>query len=82
MRLPRRTLPAARVTTLSGPSFAGDVARGLPTAVAIAGEDEGLVESLMLALSHGAFRPYGAADLVGVEVAGAVKNVLAIAVAW
>jgi glycerol-3-phosphate dehydrogenase (NAD(P)+) len=73
------TLSGARVTTLSGPSFASDVARGLPTAVAIAGEDEELVESLMLALSHGAFRPYGATDLVGVEVAGAVKNVLAIA---
>lgn len=72
-------LPGARVATLSGPSFAIDVARGLPTAVAIAGEDTALVEDLMQALSHGAFRPYGATDLVGVEVAGAVKNVLAIA---
>jgi glycerol-3-phosphate dehydrogenase (NAD(P)+) len=55
------------------------VARGLPTAVAIAGTDAALVEALMLALSHGAFRPYGTGDLLGVEVAGAVKNVLAIA---
>ncbi|WP_374314153.1 NAD(P)H-dependent glycerol-3-phosphate dehydrogenase [Dongia sp.] len=72
-------LPDASVTALSGPSFAIDVARGLPTAVAVAGTDEGLVEDLMLALSHGAFRPYGTGDLLGVEVAGAVKNVLAIA---
>lgn len=72
-------LPAARITTLSGPSFAIDAARGLPTAVAIAGEDAALVEELMLALNHGAFRPYGSTDLLGVEVAGAAKNVLAIA---
>jgi glycerol-3-phosphate dehydrogenase (NAD(P)+) len=72
-------LPGVAVTTLSGPSFAIDVARGLPTAVAIAGEDEALVAALMLALSHGAFRPYGSTDILGVEVAGAVKNVLAIA---
>jgi glycerol-3-phosphate dehydrogenase (NAD(P)+) len=72
-------LPAARVTALSGPSFAIDVARSLPTAVAIAGTDGALVDDLMLALSHGAFRPYGSDDLAGVEVAGAVKNVLAIA---
>jgi glycerol-3-phosphate dehydrogenase (NAD(P)+) len=72
-------LPGVAVTALSGPSFAIDVARGLPTAVAIAGADGELVEALMQALSHGAFRPYGSTDLAGVEVAGAVKNVLAIA---
>lgn len=72
-------LPGVPVAALSGPSFAIDVARGLPTAVAIAGTDARLTEDLMLALSHGAFRPYGSTDLVGVEVAGAVKNVLAIA---
>lgn len=72
-------LPAARVTALSGPSFAIDAARSLPTAVAIAGTDGALVDDLMQALSHGAFRPYGSDDLAGVEVAGAVKNVLAIA---
>jgi glycerol-3-phosphate dehydrogenase (NAD(P)+) len=72
-------LPAAPVAILSGPSFAAEAARGLPTAVAIAGLDSALVERLMTALAHGAFRPYGADDPVGVEVAGAVKNVLAIA---
>lgn len=73
------TLPGIKVAALSGPSFAIDVARGLPTAVAIAAEDSALVERLMEALSHGAFRPYGSLDLVGTEVAGAVKNVYAIA---
>ncbi len=72
-------LPGTAVTALSGPSFAADAARALPTAVAIAGPDAALVDRLMLALSHGAFRPYGTSDLTGVEVAGAVKNVLAIA---
>lgn len=72
-------LPGVAVAALSGPSFAVDVARGLPTAIAIAGENAALVESLMEALSHGALRPYGSADLVGTEVAGAVKNVYAIA---
>ncbi|HVZ00694.1 MAG TPA: NAD(P)H-dependent glycerol-3-phosphate dehydrogenase [Dongiaceae bacterium] len=73
------TLPAVSVAILSGPSFAAEAARGLPTAVAIAGSDAGLVDRMMTALAHGAFRPYGADDPVGVEVAGAVKNVLAIA---
>jgi glycerol-3-phosphate dehydrogenase (NAD(P)+) len=73
------TLPAASIAILSGPSFAAEAARGLPTAVAIAGADADLVDRLMTALAHGTFRPYGADDPVGVEVAGAVKNVLAIA---
>jgi glycerol-3-phosphate dehydrogenase (NAD(P)+) len=72
-------LPAARMLTLSGPSFAAEAARGLPTAFAIAGTDQAAVQRLMEALAHGAFRPYGSEDPIGVEVAGAVKNVLAIA---
>jgi glycerol-3-phosphate dehydrogenase (NAD(P)+) len=72
-------LAAAPAIILSGPSFAAEAARGLPTAVVFAGERADLVEALMLALAHGAFRPYGSDDPTGVEVAGAVKNVLAIA---
>ena len=72
-------LAAASVIILSGPSFAAEAARGLPTAVALAGDDAGRVDALMAALAHGAFRPYGSDDPTGVEVAGAVKNVLAIA---
>jgi glycerol-3-phosphate dehydrogenase (NAD(P)+) len=74
-----KELPDQPVAVLSGPSFAAEAALGLPTAVCIATQLPGLAERLMLALSHGGFRPYGAADPIGVEVAGATKNVLAIA---
>jgi glycerol-3-phosphate dehydrogenase (NAD(P)+) len=73
------TLPDAPQAVLSGPSFAGEVARGLPGAVTLACADEALGEALMQTLSGPAFRPYLAPDLIGAEVGGAVKNVLAIA---
>ena len=73
------TLPEAPAAVLSGPSFAAEVARGLPSAVTLACADARLGEALMNALSAPAFRPYLADDLVGAEVGGAVKNVLAIA---
>jgi glycerol-3-phosphate dehydrogenase (NAD(P)+) len=72
-------LPDVPIAVLSGPSFAAAAAAGLPTAVVIASAEEALNQRLMEALSHGAFRPYGALDPIGVEVAGAAKNVLAIA---
>ena len=64
---------------LSGPSFAADVARGLPTAVTLAAKDLGLAEWLTQALGSGTFRPYHSTDVRGVEIGGAAKNVLAIA---
>ncbi len=64
---------------LSGPSFASDVARGLPTAVTLAARDVGLAERLSQALGSAAFRPYHSTDVRGVEIGGAAKNVLAIA---
>ncbi len=64
---------------LSGPSFAAEVARGLPTAVTLACPDEALGRMLLEALAAPSFRPYLSDDLVGAEAAGAVKNVLAIA---
>jgi glycerol-3-phosphate dehydrogenase (NAD(P)+) len=64
---------------LSGPSFAIDVAKGLPTAVTLACEDAALGEALMAAIGSPGFRPYLSDDLVGAEAGGAVKNVLAIA---
>ena len=73
------TLPAAPAAVLSGPSFAGEVARGLPSAVTLACADEALGEALMGTLSAPGFRPYLATDLIGAEVGGAIKNVLAIA---
>ncbi|MDB5511660.1 MAG: glycerol-3-phosphate dehydrogenase [Enterovirga sp.] len=76
----RDILPAARIAVLSGPSFAADVARGLPTAVALAAEDAGLAEDLAAALSGRSLRVYHGTDLRGVQIGGATKNVLAIAV--
>ena len=73
------TLPEAPAAVLSGPSFAADVSKGLPTAVTLACADTALGEALMETLSSPMFRPYLAADLIGAEVGGAIKNVLAIA---
>ena len=73
------TLPRAIPAVLSGPSFAADVARGLPTAVTLACEDEALGRALMEAIGRPAFRPYWSDDIIGAEIGGAVKNVLAIA---
>jgi glycerol-3-phosphate dehydrogenase (NAD(P)+) len=64
---------------LSGPSFAADVARGLPTAVTIAARDLGLAERLAQAIGSDTFRPYHTTDVRGVEIGGAAKNVLGIA---
>jgi glycerol-3-phosphate dehydrogenase (NAD(P)+) len=72
-------VPSARAAILSGPSFAADVARGLPTAVTLAAHDEALAASLAEALRSPTFRVYHSADTRGVEIGGAAKNVLAIA---
>ena len=72
-------LPAATQAVLSGPSFAADVARGLPAAVTIATADETLGEQLATALGYRNLRIYWSGDLIGVQLGGAVKNVLAIA---
>jgi glycerol-3-phosphate dehydrogenase (NAD(P)+) len=71
-------LPDAALAILSGPSFARDVARGLPTAVTIAAKGD-LAASLQTALSGPVFRPYASDDLTGVALGGAAKNVYAIA---
>jgi glycerol-3-phosphate dehydrogenase (NAD(P)+) len=71
--------PTAMPAILSGPSFAADVARGLPTAVTLAAEDESVAAELAKALASRTFRPYQSSDVRGVEVGGAAKNVLAIA---
>ena len=69
----------AEPAILSGPSFAADVARGLPTAVTLAARSEALAGALAGALGSPMFRPYHSTDLRGVEIGGAAKNVLAIA---
>jgi glycerol-3-phosphate dehydrogenase (NAD(P)+) len=71
--------PTALPAILSGPSFAADVARGLPTAVTLACADAGVAETLAQALGSATFRPYHSTDVRGVEIGGAAKNVLAIA---
>lgn len=72
-------MPEVPLAVLSGPTFAREVAEGRPTAVTLAAADPALAESLVAALGTRTFRPYAAADIVGVEIGGAVKNVLAIA---
>ncbi len=72
-------IPGHPLVVLSGPSFAVEVAREQPTAVVLAASDAALAETLQRALSTRTFRAYASADVVGVELAGALKNVIAIA---
>lgn len=71
--------PGRPLAVLSGPTFAGEVARGLPTAVTLATGDPVLGHALVAALGSRLFRPYLGHDVIGAEIAGAVKNVIAIA---
>jgi glycerol-3-phosphate dehydrogenase (NAD(P)+) len=72
-------MPATVPAILSGPSFAADVARGMPTAVTLAAADDRLARALAHAVGSTSFRPYHSTDLRGVEIGGAAKNVMAIA---
>jgi glycerol-3-phosphate dehydrogenase (NAD(P)+) len=72
-------LPQVQRAVLSGPSFAIDIARGLPAALTLASQDEVLGEALAAALSSRQMRLYWSNDMIGAELGGAVKNVLAIA---
>ncbi|SFP51023.1 NAD(P)H-dependent glycerol-3-phosphate dehydrogenase [Sphingomonas rubra] len=74
----RAAHPDAAVAVLSGPTFAHEVAQGLPTAVTLACEDAGLRARLAERLASPHFRPYASSDVIGAEIGGAVKNVLAI----
>jgi glycerol-3-phosphate dehydrogenase (NAD(P)+) len=71
--------PNAQRAVLTGPSFAADVARGLPTALTLACHNEGLGRALSVGLSSRQVRLYWSSDVIGAELGGAVKNVLAIA---
>jgi len=75
----RKVLPNASLAVVSGPSFAQEVARGLPTAVTVASDDADFAARIAALLHGDRFRAYTSPDLVGVEVCGAAKNVLAIA---
>jgi len=82
-RLPHQVLgdalPGRAVGCLSGPSFAQEVAAGLPVALTAASMDEALSHRMVQAFHHGAMRAYRSADLVGVEIGGALKNIMAVA---
>lgn len=71
--------PGAPIAVLSGPTFAHEVAKGLPTAVTLACTDAALRDALAARLAGPAFRTYASDDVIGAEIGGAVKNVLAIA---
>lgn len=75
----KQTCPRSQVAVLSGPTFAHEVARGLPTAVTLAAEDPSLAEQLRDRIKQPTFRIYLSDDVTGAEIGGAVKNVLAIA---
>jgi glycerol-3-phosphate dehydrogenase (NAD(P)+) len=75
----RQVHPAASIAVLSGPTFAHEVAAGQPTAVTLACTDPALGARLADRLAGPAFRPYASTDVIGAEIGGAVKNVLAIA---
>jgi glycerol-3-phosphate dehydrogenase (NAD(P)+) len=71
--------PASPIAVLSGPTFAHEVAKGLPTAITLACADTELARRLAQRIARPAFRPYLSDDVIGAEIGGAVKNVLAIA---
>ncbi len=71
--------PNNPVAVLSGPTFAAEVARDLPTGITLAAEDEAIARKLVAAIGRATFRPYWSDDVIGAQVGGAIKNVLAIA---
>jgi len=71
--------PDATIAVLSGPTFAAEVAEGLPTAVTLACANDAVLGALSQRLARPTFRPYASDDVIGAEIGGAVKNVLAIA---
>jgi glycerol-3-phosphate dehydrogenase (NAD(P)+) len=75
----RQACPDAPIAVLSGPTFAHEVARRLPTAITLASADASLAKRLAERLAQPHFRPYVSSDVIGAEIGGAVKNVLAIA---
>jgi glycerol-3-phosphate dehydrogenase (NAD(P)+) len=74
----RQTCPLARCAAISGPSFASEVARDIPTAVVAASEDLGVAETVQALFASRAFRVYSSTDTLGVELGGALKNIIAI----
>ena len=78
-KVAKQACPNAEIAVLSGPTFAHEVAKGLPTAVTLAADDAALAERLRERIKQPTFRIYVTDDVAGAEIGGAVKNVLAIA---
>ena len=78
-RILREHAPDNPIAALSGPSFALEVARGIPTAIVCASEDAPTAQAVQMLFHRPAFRVYRSADLLGVELGGALKNIIAIA---
>lgn len=76
----KEELPSIRVAAFSGPSFAAEVARNIPTAILLASEDEELLKDVSELLSNESMRIYKSKDIIGVEVGGALKNIIAFCV--
>jgi glycerol-3-phosphate dehydrogenase (NAD(P)+) len=72
-------IPAARIAALSGPNLATEIARGLPASAVVAADDPALADRVVERLGRREFRLYVNADILGVELAGALKNIIAIA---
>src|SRR5690606_18715334 len=72
-------MPSAKTAILTGPTFASEIARGLPSAVTLAMNDLGAAEELAESLSSRTLRMYASDDVLGAQIGGAVKNVIAIA---
>jgi glycerol-3-phosphate dehydrogenase (NAD(P)+) len=77
--LRQELVDAGEIVVLSGPSFASELARQLPTALVAAGEAPAIVEAVMAHFRSPALRLYGSADVIGVELGGSLKNIIAIA---
>jgi glycerol-3-phosphate dehydrogenase (NAD(P)+) len=75
----RECVPNAAVASLSGPTFAAEVARGVPTAIVAASQDDGVRKTVQEIFHQPTFRVYRSHDLLGVEMGGALKNIIAIA---
>ncbi len=78
-QIAQQEMPKAHVAILSGPTFAAEIARGLPSAVTLAAENKEMAHRLVQQLGCRNLRPYASEDVVGAQLGGAVKNVLAIA---
>ena len=78
-QIAEQVAPKAHIAILTGPTFAAEIARGLPAAVTIAAKDRAFAKDMQQSLATQSFRPYISSDLIGAQIGAAIKNVIAIA---